>query len=109
MSRMVGIIGLMLAVVASGCGQPQLANAEEQDYRLVMQLNAALASKRADLLATTADRLQSRHNDGKIPDEAFHALREMIERAKQGEWEQAHADCLELMKGQTGNADFARE
>ena len=107
MIRMMGGC-LVLLLAASGCGQPQLANAEEEDYRLVMQLNAALASQRADLLETTAERLESRRQQGKIPSGAVEAMQAMIQLAQQGDWKQAHQDCLRFMKGQKGNPQFAR-
>lgn len=98
------ILCICVCAAIAGCGQPQLGNADEEDYRLVMQLNAALAAEKAELLQATKQRLSARHSAGKIPSGAFRHLQAIVEQAERGEWGAAHRACLDFMKGQRGRS-----
>ena len=87
------------ALAAAGCGQPKIELTEE-NVRLVMRLNTAVMSKRADLLEGVLSDARATFEAGGLTEAAYSRIESIGEEGRSGRWDRAQKACLKLQKAQ---------
>jgi hypothetical protein len=89
-------IGLALAL--SGCSRPPRFSPENQ--RVLESLRTAISARKPDWLGSNLNRITELHRQGKLSDEQFQVLRQVVETARAGDWKSAEQQIFHLEKGQ---------
>jgi hypothetical protein len=99
-SRRRACIAWLLAGCAAvlGCGRPPQIG--RGNYRLVESLRTAISARRIDWLDVNAKLIAQRHTAGEMNDEQFDAFETIIQKARDGNWDEAESDAIWLAKGQ---------
>lgn len=90
---------IVIPLFMTACGQPQLGSSEE-GYRVVMRLNVAVMSKRADLLPPILESAASLRDSEMIPMSAYTSIARIADAGLEGDWPRAQEQCLAFQKGQ---------
>jgi hypothetical protein len=89
------LLGLLFAV--SGCGYP---NTEPANRRLISSLRTALSAQNQQWLAANEKLVAERHKSGSMRDDEFAAFQEIIQQARDGDWQGAERATLEFQRAQ---------
>jgi hypothetical protein len=95
--RLAAVAVSALAFSLGGCGPPQ---ASPENQQLISSLRTALSARNPDWLEQNAEILQERRAAGRVSDEVFSSFRAIIEKARDGRWEEAEREALALQKAQ---------
>jgi hypothetical protein len=94
------VLGLgALALLASGCGAPQIGH-DRQVFHTVDALYTAVQLRDASLLDQDAASLTALHQSGQLPEAAHRDLEAIIAEARRGAWEPARRRLRDFMLGQ---------
>jgi hypothetical protein len=80
-----------------GCGPPQ---ASPENLQLIASLRTALSAQNSDWLEQNAKLLQERRAAGEVTDEEFETFQAIIQKAREGQWEEAEAQVTVFQKAQ---------
>lgn len=93
-------LAVLLLLPLVGCGRtPQLAG-DQECLGAADALWTAIGAKRTDLVDASAAMFDQLHADGKMPDDAYQALGEIVGTARSGQWSDARAELKSFVKGQ---------
>jgi hypothetical protein len=91
----VGIAGVVLTLTGCG-GEP--SEREVRNARAFEALLSAISLKNPKELKKDALVIDERHAQGELSDAKHRVLREMIEKAEAGQWDQAERQAYEFRK-----------
>lgn len=98
--RAAWLLAAFLLLFQPGCGSPAQIGTHEDCYAALDALWTAVTAKRVDLLDQCAAKLQRLHTEGKLPEAAWKDLEEIIDQAREEDWEPATADLKALIRAQ---------
>jgi hypothetical protein len=87
----------MAIALASGCGYPA---AEPENLRLITSLRTALSARNEAWLEANEKMIEQRHIDKVMSDETYEAFKEIIAKAREGDWKGAELESLEFQRAQ---------
>ena len=91
------LVGYLLLV--PGCGGPPALESEEA-FSTADALYTAVTSRRTELLEKSGSRLLELKDTGKLSNEAFESLNQIIERARSGDWQVAAEELDSFIRQQ---------
>jgi hypothetical protein len=93
-SRIVWLCGLALV---AGCGYPAV---EPENMELITSLRTACSARNDAWLKANEEKVEKRHADGAMSDDAYETFSAIIAQARGGDWAAAEAACLKFQKAQ---------
>src|SRR5271168_2168686 len=90
--RVAWLMALLLAI--AGCGEP--SERELKNRRELEALLTAISLKNAKELERDIKRIDDRHASGELSDDGYKDLREIVKKAKAGDWSGAEKQAYEL-------------
>jgi hypothetical protein len=87
-ARLVVGVALLAVCLAAGCGQRAVLGGEDAK-QAADALYTAVTSKRPELLRKCEARIEELKSSGKLSEDGFASLKEVITRAHAGEWQPA--------------------
>lgn len=93
------LVLLVLTLLAAGCRPtPQLGTPES--LGAADALWTAITAKDDQLVNKSAERIDQLHNAGKLADDAYQSLQQIIATARKGEWDSARGALKTFVRGQ---------
>ena len=86
-----------LLTLTIGCSRPQVGH---NNQRIVASLRTALSTRKAEWLEQNETLIEKKHNDGLISKEAYDALKAIVDKAKEGNWDEAEQEVIALQRSQ---------
>jgi hypothetical protein len=94
------LLALLLCVTVSGCGATPQLGGDEECLGAADALWTAIGAQSPDLVNSSAAAVERLHNEGKMPDDAFESISEIVTMARAAEWSDARASLKSFVKGQ---------
>jgi hypothetical protein len=89
---------LLLAFLTSGgCSPPQ---ASPDNRHLISSLRTAISAENEQWLAENEEVIQQRFDQGAMEEDEYEVFREIIARAKSGQWDAAEQQVVRFQKAQ---------
>ncbi|HTU26179.1 MAG TPA: hypothetical protein VMF30_12315 [Pirellulales bacterium] len=82
---------VLLLLLAGGCGGP--TEVDRDNGRVSIEIQTAVTLKNPRLLEASAARAKDRHDAGLLADADYDALRQIVEKARAGSWQDAEGEA----------------
>jgi hypothetical protein len=92
------LLMLWLAIGSCGCSKPPQFPAEAQV--LIEGLRTAISAQNHTWVAEGAKRIDDLHKQGKLNDEQFETLQQVIDATKADDWKSANKQIIRVEKAQ---------
>jgi len=93
-------IVLASCLVLADCGSTPQLGGDQECLGAADALWTAIGAQRSDLVDAAAEKLERLHSAGKMPDDAFEDISEIVAQARAGEWSDARAALKTFVQGQ---------
>ncbi|WP_422927970.1 hypothetical protein [Singulisphaera sp. PoT] len=98
-----GVSFATVAILVAGCGQsPQVSG---HNREIIVSLATAVSSRNDGWLDANAKLIEERHSQGKLADGEYEALKQIVAKAKAGDWPAAEKEVYALRDGQQPTAE----
>jgi hypothetical protein len=94
------VLTILLCVFVCGCGATPQLGGDQECLGAADALWTAIGAQSPDLVNSSAAAVERLHDAGRMPDDAFQSISEIVALARAQEWSDARASLKSFVKGQ---------